>query len=53
MLLATLRGHAAEITDLAINAEGTMLASSDTAGVIRVWSMDSGAQVCTKTFGAD
>jgi len=46
VLLATLRGHAAEITDLAINAEGTLLASSDVAGVIRVWSLDSGMQVC-------
>lgn len=47
LLLATFRGHEGQVTDLAINAESTLLASSDTKGAIRVWSLATGAQVTT------
>lgn len=44
-LLATLRGHDAEIMDLALSPDGLLLASSDVKGTIRAWAMVSGAPV--------
>lgn len=47
-LLATLRGsHAdsAEITDLAVNFENTLLAASSCDKVIRVWCLRTGAPI--------
>ena len=38
-LLATLRGHAAEITDLAVNYENTVLAVGSCDKLIRVWCL--------------
>ncbi len=38
-LLSTLRGHALEITDMAVNFENTMLASGSCDKQIRVWCL--------------
>ncbi|XP_074595391.1 bromodomain and WD repeat-containing protein [Brevipalpus obovatus] len=38
-LLATLRGHSAEITDLAVNYENTLIASGSCDKMIRIWSL--------------
>ncbi|KAK3741718.1 hypothetical protein QZH41_012911 [Actinostola sp. cb2023] len=38
-LLATLRGHQAEITDIAINYENTLVAAGSCDKLIRVWSL--------------
>jgi len=38
-LLATLRGHSAEITDIAVNFENTLIASGSLDKMIRVWSL--------------
>ncbi|XP_025097468.1 PH-interacting protein-like isoform X2 [Pomacea canaliculata] len=38
-LLATLRGHSSEITDLAVNYENTLLASSSCDKMVRVWCL--------------
>lgn len=38
-MLATLRGHAAEITDLAVNYENTLLAAGSCDKMIRIWSL--------------
>ncbi|XP_065316123.1 PH-interacting protein-like isoform X2 [Gordionus sp. m RMFG-2023] len=38
-LLVTLRGHSAQITDLAIDWENTLLVASSVNKIIRVWSM--------------
>lgn len=38
-LLATLRGHASEITDMSVNFENTMLASGSCDKVVRVWCL--------------
>ena len=44
-LKATLRGHSAEITDLDVNYENTMLASGSCDKVIRVWCIRTKAPV--------
>lgn len=44
-LKATLRGHAGEITDMAINYENTLLASGSCDKTIRVWCLKSCAPV--------
>ncbi|MFT7802669.1 bromodomain and WD repeat-containing protein 3 isoform X4, partial [Arapaima gigas] len=44
-LLATLRGHAAEISDLAVSYENTLLASASCDRVIRVWCLRTCAPV--------
>uniref|UniRef100_A0A8B9JV82 Bromodomain and WD repeat domain containing 3 n=1 Tax=Astyanax mexicanus TaxID=7994 RepID=A0A8B9JV82_ASTMX len=44
-LLATLRGHAAEISDLAVNFENTLIASASCDKVIRVWCLRTCAPV--------
>ncbi|XP_005104695.1 bromodomain and WD repeat-containing protein 3 [Aplysia californica] len=42
-LLATLRGHSAEITDMAVSFENTHLASGSCDKVVRVWCLRSKA----------
>lgn len=44
-LLATLRGHAAEISDLTVNFENTLLASASCDKIIRVWCLRTCAPV--------
>ena len=44
-LLATLRGAAAEITDLAISGDNTLLAAGSCDRVIRVWDLQTTAPV--------
>uniref|UniRef100_A0A8C2DLG0 Bromodomain and WD repeat domain containing 3 n=1 Tax=Cyprinus carpio TaxID=7962 RepID=A0A8C2DLG0_CYPCA len=44
-LLATLRGHAAEISDMTVNFENTLLASASCDKVIRVWCLRTCAPV--------
>jgi WD40 repeat protein len=44
-LLATLRGHEKEISNMDVNASNTLLATSSLDGVIRVWCLKSGSQV--------
>ena len=48
-LKATLRGHSAEITDLDVNYENTMLASGSCDKVIRVWCLRTKAPVIVLT----
>ncbi|CAG5116902.1 unnamed protein product [Candidula unifasciata] len=65
-LLATLRGHSAEITDMAVSYENTLLASGSCDKVVRVWclrskataavlqahsSMITSVQFCPKSIG--
>ncbi|KAM4693154.1 PH-interacting protein [Discoglossus pictus] len=38
-LLATLRGHAAEISDMAVNYENTMIAAGSCDKMIRIWCL--------------
>ncbi|XP_056415651.1 bromodomain and WD repeat-containing protein 1 [Hyla sarda] len=38
-LLATLRGHSAEISELTVNYENTLIAASSCEKIIRVWSL--------------
>lgn len=38
-LLGTLRGHSAEITDLAVSPDNRLLAAGSCDKVIRVWSL--------------
>ena len=40
-LLATLRGHSAEIVDMHVNFENTMIAAASTDKVIRVWNIQT------------
>ncbi|KAI4892671.1 hypothetical protein NFI96_022685, partial [Prochilodus magdalenae] len=44
-LLSTLRGHAAEISDLAVNYENTLIASASCDKVIRVWCLRTCAPI--------
>ncbi|GAA6104895.1 bromodomain and WD repeat-containing protein 3, partial, partial [Tachysurus ichikawai] len=44
-LLATLRGHAAEISDMAVNYENTLIASASCDKVIRVWCLRTCAPI--------
>uniref|UniRef100_A0A672MS64 Bromodomain and WD repeat domain containing 3 n=1 Tax=Sinocyclocheilus grahami TaxID=75366 RepID=A0A672MS64_SINGR len=44
-LLTTLRGHAAEISDMTVNFENTLLASASCDKVIRVWCLRTCAPV--------
>lgn len=44
-LLATLRGHAAEIVDMNVNYENTLLAAASNDKVIRVWNLQTLAPV--------
>ncbi|XP_053310355.1 bromodomain and WD repeat-containing protein 1-like [Spea bombifrons] len=38
-LIATLRGHSAEISEIAVNYENTLIASTSCENIIRVWSL--------------
>lgn len=40
-LLATLRGHSAEIVDMHVNFENTMIAAASTDKVIRIWNLQT------------
>ena len=44
-LLATLRGHNSEITDIAVNYENTLLASGSCDKTIRVWCLRTKAPI--------
>lgn len=44
-LLATLRGHSAEISDMTVNFENTLLASASCDKIIRVWCLRTCAPV--------
>lgn len=44
-LLSTLRGHTAEITDLAVNYENTLIAAGSCDKTIRVWCLRTCAPV--------
>ncbi|RXM90900.1 Bromodomain and WD repeat-containing protein 3, partial [Acipenser ruthenus] len=44
-LLSTLRGHAAEISDMTVNYENTMIASASCDKIIRVWCLRTCAPV--------
>lgn len=44
-LLFTFRGHSAEVVIMAINDENTMLASVATDRNIRIWDLQTGAQL--------
>ena len=39
LLLASCRGHQGEVTDLAVNADNSIVASSSNDTVIRCWSL--------------
>ncbi len=39
-LLASCRGHDAEVTDLAVDGSGTLLASCSNDCTIRLWSLE-------------
>lgn len=41
-LLATFRGASAEITDIAINLENTLLAAGSLDRILRVWELQTG-----------
>ena len=42
LLLASCRGHQGEVTDLAVNADNKIVASSSNDAVIRCWSLQVG-----------
>ena len=42
LLLASCRGHQGEVTDLAISADNSIVASSSNDAVIRCWSLQVG-----------
>ncbi|XP_075053356.1 bromodomain and WD repeat-containing protein 1 isoform X1 [Mixophyes fleayi] len=44
-LLATLRGHSAEVSELTVNYENTLVAASSCEKIIRVWSLRTCAPV--------
>uniref|UniRef100_A0A8D2LJJ0 Bromodomain and WD repeat domain containing 1 n=1 Tax=Varanus komodoensis TaxID=61221 RepID=A0A8D2LJJ0_VARKO len=44
-LLATLRGHSAEISDMAVNYENTMIAAGSCDKIIRVWCLRTCAPI--------
>lgn len=44
-LLATLRGHSAEICDMAVNHENSLLASASCDKTIRVWCLRTCAPI--------
>ncbi|XP_071444927.1 bromodomain and WD repeat-containing protein 3 isoform X2 [Hetaerina americana] len=48
-LLATLRGASAEITDIAVNPENTLLAAGSCDKILRVWCLQSTAPVAVLT----
>ena len=48
-LLATLRGASAEITDIALNIENTLLAAGSIDKILRVWCLQTTAPVAVLT----
>jgi WD40 repeat protein len=48
-LLGTLRGHAAEITDIAVNFENTLVAAGSCDKMIRVWCIKTTQPICVLT----
>lgn len=48
-LIATFRGASAEITDIAINLENTLLAAGSIDRILRVWDLQNGAPVAVLT----
>ena len=50
-LLATLRGASAEISDLAIDSENTLIAAGSCDKIIRVWSLQTLAPVSGRSNG--
>ncbi|XP_069680733.1 bromodomain and WD repeat-containing protein 3 isoform X4 [Periplaneta americana] len=48
-LLATLRGASAEITDIAVNTENTLLAAGSIDKILRVWCLQTTAPVAVLT----
>ncbi|MGO9465271.1 MAG: protein kinase domain-containing protein [Isosphaeraceae bacterium] len=46
-VLSLLRGHAGEITDLAITPDGNRLASASLDGTVRIWDLKTGLEVLT------
>lgn len=48
-LLATFRGASAEITDIAVNLDNTLLAAGSLDRILRVWDMQTGAPVAVLT----
>lgn len=48
-LLATLRGHSSEISDIAVNFENTMLATGSLDKMIRVWCLKTTSPICVLT----
>jgi WD40 repeat protein len=51
MLVATFYGHVDDIQDVAFHPSGGLLASSDKAGVIRLWPLNSLGEVVDHDFG--
>lgn len=47
-LLTTLRGASAEITDLAVNYENTLLAAGSVDKMVRVWCLQTAFPVCSE-----
>lgn len=43
LLLCTCRGHRAEVTDLAVNTDNTLFASSSNDHTVRCWSLQVSA----------
>ncbi|KAJ1733937.1 hypothetical protein LPJ61_001323 [Coemansia biformis] len=41
-LINTFKGHREVVTDMALNVEGTLLASSSTDGTVRIWNLKTG-----------
>ena len=39
--MATLRGHAAEVSDMAVNYENTLLATGSNDKTVRVWNLQT------------
>lgn len=48
-LLATLRGHSSEITDITVNYENTLLAAGSCDKMIRVWCIKTTQPICVLT----
>jgi WD40 repeat protein len=44
-LMATLRGHAAEVSDMAVNFENTLLATGSNDKMVRIWNLQTKAPV--------
>ena len=48
-LLATLRGHSAEVTDVSLSYDNTMIASGSLDRSVRVWCAQSSASLAVLT----